>query len=445
MCKTSARDTAVFSSADVASHNHEGSAWVVVDSKVYDVTEWLDAHPGGKALLLAFAGRDCTDEFTAMHGGAARLRLPPLCVGRLSDESTALEPRISPKTARATSAFRALQRQLAAAGYFRPQTSAYTFIAARTLAFLAAALVCLLPATSSPAGRLLGAVLLGLFWQQSLLFAHDILHRHVFPNSLRLTKTVGMLFGGALGGIGAHWWNADHSLHHMLTNVIGHDPSAGSEPILYCDAKHYLARPNLIGRLMLSIQVYAYLPLCLLFARPYIHLLSTLTSPTLRTKLLDGGSLLFYFAWVGALFRALPCSPKEALALFAVANVVCSVLHLQLNLNHYPTGMFSKDAFHRMSFVQFQLLTSMNVKSHWLMDWFHGGLQFQIEHHAFPRLPRNHLRAVSPMMRGLAEEHVGAGLIYREEGFIEATVSCLDSLAAARDGVVALEKKTASL
>ena len=34
----------------------------------------------------------------------------------------------------------------------------------------------------------------------------------------------------------------------------------------------------------------------------------------------------------------------------------------------------------------------------WL-DWFHGGLQFQIEHHLFPRMPRHNLRAASHLVK----------------------------------------------
>ena len=39
----------------------------------------------------------------------------------------------------------------------------------------------------------------------------------------------------------------------------------------------------------------------------------------------------------------------------------------------------------------------------WL-DWLHGGLQFQIEHHLFPRMPRHHLRKASPHVQALCLE-----------------------------------------
>ena len=39
----------------------------------------------------------------------------------------------------------------------------------------------------------------------------------------------------------------------------------------------------------------------------------------------------------------------------------------------------------------------------WL-DWLHGGLQFQIEHHLFPRMPRHNLRKASPHVQALCRE-----------------------------------------
>ncbi len=53
--------------AEVAENNTEGSLWFVIDSKVYDVTGFLDAHPGGEAVLKQVAGQDATDEFYSLH------------------------------------------------------------------------------------------------------------------------------------------------------------------------------------------------------------------------------------------------------------------------------------------------------------------------------------------------------------------------------------------
>jgi hypothetical protein len=57
----------VYTPADVATHNHKGDCWIVVDSVVYDVTPWLSRHPGGQEILLMYGGDDATDVFKAFH------------------------------------------------------------------------------------------------------------------------------------------------------------------------------------------------------------------------------------------------------------------------------------------------------------------------------------------------------------------------------------------
>jgi cytochrome b involved in lipid metabolism len=56
-----------YTKAEVATHNSEQSCWVILGNKVYDVTKFLDDHPGGKKTILIYAGKDATKEFAMMH------------------------------------------------------------------------------------------------------------------------------------------------------------------------------------------------------------------------------------------------------------------------------------------------------------------------------------------------------------------------------------------
>mmetsp|Transcript_369 Transcript_369/g.280 ORF Transcript_369/g.280 Transcript_369/m.280 type:complete len:82 (+) Transcript_369:180-425(+) len=53
--------------ADVAKHNTETDCWCVVGDDVYDVTNFLADHPGGKKAIMLFAGKDATEEFDMLH------------------------------------------------------------------------------------------------------------------------------------------------------------------------------------------------------------------------------------------------------------------------------------------------------------------------------------------------------------------------------------------
>ena len=52
---------------EIIKHNHAKDCWVVLHGKVYDLTLFLDKHPGGKDAILKYAGTDGTDGFDSVH------------------------------------------------------------------------------------------------------------------------------------------------------------------------------------------------------------------------------------------------------------------------------------------------------------------------------------------------------------------------------------------
>jgi cytochrome b involved in lipid metabolism len=54
---------------EVAKHNSEESCWTVIRGDVYDLTNWIDKHPGGADKILKICGKDGTDLFIKQHGG----------------------------------------------------------------------------------------------------------------------------------------------------------------------------------------------------------------------------------------------------------------------------------------------------------------------------------------------------------------------------------------
>jgi len=60
-----------------------------------------------------------------------------------------------------------------------------------------------------------------------------------------------------------------------------------------------------------------------------------------------------------------------------------------------------------LGFLRFrrQLLTSCNVETSFFNDWFSGHLNFQIEHHLFPTMPRHNLHKIAPYVKSMCDKH----------------------------------------
>lgn len=80
----------------MAKHTSRESCWVILYGNVYDVTDFLDEHPGGSKIILKLAGKDATEEYDPIH--------PPGTIEDFLDDSAKLG-RVNPDSlARANSA-----------------------------------------------------------------------------------------------------------------------------------------------------------------------------------------------------------------------------------------------------------------------------------------------------------------------------------------------------
>ncbi|KAJ5397850.1 hypothetical protein N7509_005963 [Penicillium cosmopolitanum] len=53
--------------SQVQQHRTRKSCWVIIGQTVYDITDFLDEHPGGAGILLQYAGSDASEAFESIH------------------------------------------------------------------------------------------------------------------------------------------------------------------------------------------------------------------------------------------------------------------------------------------------------------------------------------------------------------------------------------------
>ncbi|GAV01755.1 hypothetical protein RvY_12414 [Ramazzottius varieornatus] len=212
---------------EVAKHNTPASCWCYIGTKVYDITSWLDRHPGGRQVLLLSAGRDCTDLFISYHPFTEKPAqlLAKYCIGQVT---TTEFPQYQPD-----SGFYKEVRQKVAE-YFKENKldskdakPGLTRLAIMMLVALTSygLLISSVANQSCWVWQVLLAMLYG--WAQALPLLHlmhDASHCAI-GHSERGWAIIGRFTLDFFVGASMNSWHNQHILgHHVYTNVLGVDP-----------------------------------------------------------------------------------------------------------------------------------------------------------------------------------------------------------------------------
>ena len=117
--------------------------------------------------------------------------------------------------------------------------------------------------------------------------------------------------------------------------------------------------------------------------------------------------------------------------------VAAGILHIQLLLSHMDVNTHTEEEEDAAGFFRHQCEVSRNIDVPWYENWFHGGLEYQIEHHLFPQLPRHELHVVKPLVEELCAKH---GVIYRSDKFTDAIAGVVGNLRQLAFDIVTLEQ-----
>ena len=295
--------------------------------------------------------------------------------------------------------FRELKRRIKEKELLKQQPLFYTLVILLTMGMLAASLTVLV-AVDSLWFQLLNAVFLAFIFGQLAIIGHDGGHLQIFRNTRR-ADCLSLTMNGLLG-LSCSWWITKHNRHHKNPNQLGLDPDLDI-PVLAFTVEQAESKQGVL-RFMVNHQAYFLLPL---FTLEGLGLRVASAQYLLKKKgkyLLAEPILMVahILAYLSLLFTFL--TVPQAL-LFILVHQALFGLYMGFIFapNHKGMPILDKDT--KLDFLRCQVLTSRNVKAHPLTDFLYGGLNYQIEHHLFPSLPRNRLREAQKTIRAFCREH----------------------------------------
>lgn len=267
---------------------------------------------------------------------------------------------------------------------------------------------------------ILSALSLGLFWHQLTFTAHDAGHMGI-THSFTIDTLIGVFVADFLGGLSIGWWKRNHNVHHIVTNSPEHDPDiqhmpffAVSHRFLESLRSSYYDRVmayDPVAKTVIRIQNWLYYPILALgrvnlYRRSWEYLLlgqAPRKGPAWWTCYIELIGQCVFWYWFGYLVLYLSVHGGwNRFAFVMVSHIAAAPVHVQIVLSHF--AMSTSDLGVDESFPQKMLRTTMDVDCPEWLDWVHGGLQFQIVHHLFPRMPRHNLRKAQKLVIEYCEE-----------------------------------------
>lgn len=257
-------------------------------------------------------------------------------------------------------------------------------------------------------GLITGFILLGDSWFQLLIAAglgivltqiaflgHEAAHRQILttgPANFKLARIV-----IASIGMSYSWWDSKHTKHHGNPNQVGKDPDIEVDTISFLEED--AAKSKGLIKLITRKQGWLFFPLLTLegLNLHFLGLKYLTTTKNVKGRWTELGIIALRFALILVpVFMMLPLGMA-----FAFMGVQFAVFGVYMGAAFAPNhkGMPIIDHSARLDFFTKQVRTSRNISGGWWTTWLMGGLNYQVEHHLFPSMPRPHLSKARDIVR----------------------------------------------
>ncbi|MFG2006719.1 fatty acid desaturase family protein [Spirillospora sp. NPDC048911] len=272
--------------------------------------------------------------------------------------------------------------------------------------------------------QLLVAVFLAGVFTQTAFLGHDAGHQQI-SKSKRVNVLLGRLHGDLLVGLSLSWWVSKHNRHHAHPNQVDRDPDIADGALALtpavararCGPAAWVARH----------QAWLFFPMLLLEAFN-LHLagaraLLVRTTGPRTPRLMEASLLTAHLGGYGtALWWVL--SPAQAVCFLLVQQGLFGLyMGCSFAPNHKGMPIFTTN--HQIDYLRRQVLTARNIRGGRITDFVFGGLNYQIEHHLFPSMPRPNLRRAQKLIRAHCAQH---DVAYYETGILSSYAQVLRHL-----------------
>nr|XP_019568967.1 PREDICTED: fatty acid desaturase 2-like protein FADS2P1 [Rhinolophus sinicus] len=412
-CDLPRKSLNVYSWQEIQRHNQEADLWLVINRKVYDVTGWVDRHPGGRRVLSHYAGEDATDVFRAMHLelNIVQLYLKPLLIGELGPEEPSQERN---KNSQLVEDFQELRRTLETMNMFSASLVFFSLHFIQILILEALAWLMLWYFGNGWPITICISFLLTISQAQSSFLQHDIGHLSIFKKS-KWNHLMHKFVMCHLKGLSTKWWNHRHFQHHIKPNIYPKDPDIDVGPLfLIGDLQPVKYGKKKIKYIDYEKQhLYFYLAGLPLLMPVYFNLQSMQVMYLQR----HWGDI----AWVSSFYIRYFITFGPFYGIFGTVLLIYFVKFLEspwiayvTQMSHIPMKMSEEE---NRDWFTTQVLATCNVEQSFFNDWFTGHLNFQIEHHLFPTMPRHNYHKVAPLVKSLCAKY---GLQYVNKPLLKA-------------------------
>lgn len=260
---------------------------------------------------------------------------------------------------------------------------------------------------------------------------HDAVHGS-FSSSRRTNLLLARLTCAVLGTGRYFWWYKHNVLHHHYTNIFEWDDDIETRGSLRLSPRQPW-QPKFKYQHFWFYFAYCLATIEWLFIKDFVQYFSLRMNPYQAIPGMSsaekwefwGGKVFYFTVFVGLPFALLPAG-EVLIGLLLFHAILSLVLTLVFNLAHsiekaeFPAPC-SETAAIDDEWAAHQMRTTVNFATgNRLLNWFSGGLNFQIEHHLFPQISHTHYPAISAIVRRTALEY---GLPYNLYGTYLGTVA----------------------